>query len=122
MIYSRFSPSDAKQKGNKKNVTPVASSLVIAVSVTGELHSHDCVRTGNVEQRDESTCSHMRNTTCTNVNKPFSFLSWNVNGLMSKISDSDFISYLYDFDFVCLVETFMKECQTDVFPGFKTFC
>ena len=36
-----------------------------------------------------------------------SFLHWNVNGLLSKTQDSEFVSYVCSFDFVCIVETFV---------------
>ena len=54
--------------------------------------------------------------------KSLSFLHWNVNGLLSKIQDSDFMSYLCTFDFVCIVETFVEEIQSDVFVGYNVFC
>ena len=50
--------------------------------------------------------------------KSLSFLHWNVCGLLCKLSDKDFISYINSFDFisyilffdfVCLVETFLKK-------------
>ena len=37
------------------------------------------------------------------VNKPFSFLQWNVNGLLAKLKDNEFISCVSHFDFVCFV-------------------
>ena len=48
------------------------------------------------------------------VNKPFSFLQWNVNGLLAKLKDNEFSH----FDFVCFVETFMKTFQSNVFVGY----
>ena len=54
--------------------------------------------------------------------KSLSFLHWNVNGLLSKIQDSDFMSYLCTFDFVCIVETFVEEIQSNVFVGYNVFC
>lgn len=52
----------------------------------------------------------------------FSFLHWNINGIMSKLTDNDFISYVSSFDFVCLVETFVETLSVDVFPNHKLFC
>lgn len=40
---------------------------------------------------------------------------------MSKLSDRDFVSYICKFDFVCLVETFIENCDLNVFDGFKSF-
>ena len=57
------------------------------------------------------------------INKDmFSFMHWNVNGLMSKIHDVDFISFVTRFHFVCLVETFLSSFDIDFFYGFKSFC
>ena len=51
-----------------------------------------------------------------------SFLYWNVNGLLSKTQDSEFVSYVCSFDFVCIVETFVEDFQSDVFHGYNVFC
>ena len=70
---------------------------------------------------DDSTCES--EPPCSDSkNKPFSFLLWNVDGLKSKLSNRDFLSFLHEFDFVCLVDTFMEECKAELFAGFKTFC
>ena len=55
-------------------------------------------------------------------NKSFSFLHWNIGGLLSKINDKDFVSYICLFDFVCVVETFMEDFQSNVFAGYSVFC
>ena len=49
-----------------------------------------------------------------NISKPCSFLHWNVQGIVSKLSDADFISFVYNFDFVCLVETFVVKFEAPV--------
>ena len=73
---------------------------------------------------EECTCES--SPLCTDSeSKPFSFLLWNVEGLKPFLSDRDFLSFLHDFDFICLVETFMEELtdyQKEVFAGFKPFC
>ena len=51
-----------------------------------------------------------------------SFLHWNVNGLLSKTQDSEFVSYVCSFDFVCIVETFVEDFQSGVFHGYNVFC
>ena len=43
-----------------------------------------------------------------NKTNDFSFVNWNVNGLFTKICDSDFIAFIRSFDFVCVVETFVE--------------
>ncbi len=55
------------------------------------------------------------------VNKPFSFLQWNVNGLLAKLKDNEFISFVSHFDFVCFVETFMETFQSNVFVDYIVF-
>lgn len=37
------------------------------------------------------------------------FLNWNIEGLQSKLEDTDFITSVSKFDFVCLTETFIKD-------------
>ena len=54
--------------------------------------------------------------------RSLSFLHWNVNGLLSKLQDTDFISFVCTFDFACIVETFVEDFQSDVFVGYKVFC
>jgi hypothetical protein len=55
------------------------------------------------------------------VSKYFTFLHWNINGLRSKICDKDFLSYLFRFDFICIVETFVDDFQSNVFTGYTVF-
>ena len=55
------------------------------------------------------------------VNKPFSFLQWNVNGLLAKLKDNEFISFVSHFVFVCFVETFMETFQSNVFVDYIVF-
>ena len=45
-----------------------------------------------------------------------SFLHWNIDGIMSKLKDPDFVSYISKFDVICLVETFVREFQNTLFP------
>ena len=55
-------------------------------------------------------------TTC------FSFLHWNIGGILSKLNDTDFLSYVSNFDFVCLVETFVEDFHNNVFSKHTAFC
>ena len=55
------------------------------------------------------------------VNKPFSFLQWNVNGLLANLKDNKFISFVGHFDFICFFETFMETFQSNVFVGYLVF-
>lgn len=55
--------------------------------------------------------------------KNFLFMHWNINGLSSKIFDSDFMSFVSSFHFICLVETFVVTFNLPhMFRGFNVFC
>ena len=41
--------------------------------------------------------------------KKLNIVSYNIDGLMSKIYDSDFLDFVENFDIVCFLETFMIE-------------
>ena len=49
------------------------------------------------------------------------FLQWNVNGLLAKLKDNEFISFVSHFVFVCFVETFMETFQSNVFVDYIVF-
>ena len=52
----------------------------------------------------------------------FSFLTWNIEGLYSKIFDNDFIQFVSENDFVCLTETFLiDELKSDTFIDHDIF-
>ena len=51
----------------------------------------------------------------------FSFLHWNVGGLLPKLNDVDFINYISSFDFICLVETFVRDFKSSMFDDFTIF-
>ena len=44
-----------------------------------------------------------------------SFLTWNINGLWSKMFDTNFLTFIKQFDFVCLIETFLLTSNLDMF-------
>jgi hypothetical protein len=51
------------------------------------------------------------------------FLSWNINGLLRKITDPDFLCYIENFDVICLSETWISNqniCNIDI-RGFCSF-
>ena len=52
----------------------------------------------------------------------FSFVIWNVNGLLSKLDNSDCVKYIASFDFISLVETFVETFQSALFPEHTIFC
>ena len=52
----------------------------------------------------------------------FSFVTWNVNGLLSKLDNSDCVKYIASFDFISLVETFVETFQSALFPEHTIFC
>jgi len=51
----------------------------------------------------------------------FTFLCWNVEGVISKLNYPDFISYVERFPFVCLTESFIEYAPDNVFPNFDLF-
>ena len=52
----------------------------------------------------------------------FTFLTWNVEGFLSKSNDSEFIDFISYHDFVCLTETFLiNELSADVFKDHIIF-
>lgn len=57
------------------------------------------------------------------INRPVGsqrrFLNWNVEGLLGKLAEIDFINYVNDFDIVCFTETFLEfESNLDCFGDF----
>ena len=51
-------------------------------------------------------------------------LSWNIDGLRSKLDDIDFIKYLNSFDIFGLIETWeisLSEQMTSLFPKFNIY-
>jgi hypothetical protein len=56
-----------------------------------------------------------------NKENNFSFLHWNVGGLLPKLKDYNFVQYVSSFDFVCLVETFVKDFKCSLFPSHTAF-
>lgn len=48
-------------------------------------------------------------------------LTWNINGILSKLEDPDFLPYIRKFEFVVLVETFVEFIDTTVFDGYRCF-
>ena len=53
----------------------------------------------------------------------FSFVTWNVEGLLSKLDNSDFVKYIASFDFISLVETliFLKQFNLLFFQSIQYF-
>ena len=51
------------------------------------------------------------------LRQKFTFLLWNVNGLLPKLAEPEFVNYVCSFDFVCLIETFLDCFQLNVFFG-----
>lgn len=51
-------------------------------------------------------------------------ITWNVGGLCARLGEPGFISYVCNFDIICLVETFVDTISflNDVFTGYNCFC
>ncbi|KAK7490772.1 hypothetical protein BaRGS_00018001, partial [Batillaria attramentaria] len=111
----------------------VSSSKNIPTNVFSNGESTSCdlnVETDN-ESVDGHAClagSHEDNggtgrALCMNsASKSLAFLNWNVDGLLSKLDDGEFIDYVSSFDLVCLVETFVDSFSSSAFPGHAVFC
>jgi hypothetical protein len=57
-----------------------------------------------------------------NLPKCVRILNWNVEGLMSKICEADFMQYIYQFDILCFTETFLEKSKSlDCFPDYLQF-
>lgn len=50
-----------------------------------------------------------------------SLLSYNIEGITSKLKDKHFISFVSGYDIVCLVETFVNSFSSNSFPSFTSF-
>lgn len=59
--------------------------------------------------------------TISNTLGEFAFLSYNVEGITSKLKDTNFVSFIQKFDFVTLVETFVESFTSTQFPDFTSF-
>ena len=47
-------------------------------------------------------------------------ISYNVEGIVSKLRDTNFVSFMSNYDYVCLVETFVDSFTTTLFPNNNT--
>ena len=76
------------------------------------------------ESVDDNKCKQREECVYVNFSNQdsFTFMHWNVNGLLTKVFDNNFVSFVSSFDFVCLVETFVESFTFHVFPEHKVFC
>ena len=51
----------------------------------------------------------------------FSVMSYNVEGIVSKLGDTNFSSFISNYDYVCLVETFVDSFTTTLFLSYTSF-
>ena len=105
MISNRLSPCKvAKRYVN--NITAVTGNVFVGTQ-DGESNCDvvsSCVMSGSKDCRQ------------------FSFLHWNVCGILTKLINYDFVHYVSSFDFVCLVETLVENIDWGIFPDFTVFC
>ena len=45
----------------------------------------------------------------------------NVEGIVSKLKDTSFVSFISCYDFVCFLETFVDTFTSTLFPSFTSF-
>ena len=49
-------------------------------------------------------------------------MTWNVEGLLSKLADADFVEYVKSFDIIGLTETFLEyDLQASTFADFSSY-
>ena len=50
-------------------------------------------------------------------------MTWNIGGLTARLQDQGFVNYIFKFDIVCLVETFIDKADnlSDIFSSFDIF-
>ena len=52
---------------------------------------------------------------------PLRILNWNVEGLLGKVCEADFMQYVSEFDIICFTETSLERVDPlDCFPGLPT--
>ena len=89
-FYSRSSPTLTDQ-GPRDGVGPSGDHADSSLSSASPSSSNKSQELGRpVANRKSVTC-----------------LSWNIDGLVGKLSDSDFMRYIQNFDIICLIETFI---------------
>ena len=89
-----------------------------------EAPSLSSIRDTLTDTDSDNTDAHIYDQTTmsdTNTCTSFSCLHWNIGGLASKLNDTDFVDYVATFDFVCLVETFMRDFSSSAFPSHTHF-
>lgn len=125
MSCENISCCQCSRPSTTHNCGEVASHDMLYESVFGAASSDtsdDSSVVGDLSDvRQLPTCGSQFNFV--NNKQSCSFLSWNVNGLMSKLFDQAFVDFVSSFDFVCLVETFVDKLNYDIFNEiFVTFC
>ena len=108
---------ESSEENNVCSESPRANTCVSKQGYKPVIHKN--VKTNN------SACLHDKNAQ-THVDphkrKSFSFLHWNIRGLISKLDDPDFNSFVNSFDFVCIVETFVEKFTSTSFPDYDIVC
>ena len=81
--------------------------------------------TAYIQNQNNSYVSDIKITSNESVffenQKHISFVHWNVDGILSKLKDIDFISYISKFDVICLAETFVQKFDNTLFPDHTLF-
>ncbi|KAK7493905.1 hypothetical protein BaRGS_00014787, partial [Batillaria attramentaria] len=77
---------------------------------------------GRLRDPHSETCNDDDRAVRGNNNKArLKFLHWNVGGLLQRLNEPGFVEYVSRFDIICLVETFVKDFQSTLFPFHSTF-
>ena len=107
------------------SVTDHARVFVNENNCSNVFHDAYCVSACDSERDTSATVdnamhlsSDVNNAVNTKATSFCTFLTWNINGLMSKLLDNDFVSYVCSFDFICLTETFVEDFSSTFFFWF----
>ena len=87
---------------------------------------NDAVST-NISDRVTQTLTYdvglRTNSVRQNNVKSLSIITWNVCGIISKLFDNDFVSFVSSFNIICFVETFVEKLNiTGIFNGYEVYC
>lgn len=111
------------QMQQKDNGEFVFDSMLLTESLFGGTGSSTDESEGNdddcMENKEKDTHNECDNRDCDN--RACTFLLWNVNGIMTKVFDPDFVSFVNKFDVVCFVETFIEFFSLEMFNDFRVF-
>jgi hypothetical protein len=76
----------------------------VLTSDLSHLPASDCESANEAERSNDFIQNNARSQPKSNIK----FLNYNVNGLLPKLDNKDFMEYITNYDFICLTETFIS--------------